>query len=74
MENKRLFWVSFAVFAAINLVENLLHYTIGRDSDKHSFKFGIEPPTKIDWIKIIIIMAVFATLQGSLTLVFYHKK
>lgn len=72
MENKRLFWISFAVFLSINLIENLLHYTIGRESDKETYHIGIEPPTKIDWAKIIIIMAIFASLQGALTMVFYH--
>lgn len=63
-----LFITSFMIFISINLIENLIHYSIGRESDKKIITYI--PPTKIDWIRIIIIMIVFAILQSSLTCYF----
>lgn len=59
--------ISFSVFIVINLLENLLHYNIGRHSNS---KLKFEIPTNTDWIRIIIVMIIFATLQGSLTCYF----
>lgn len=56
--------VSFLVYLFVNLFENLIHYNIGRFSDRET---KIEMPTKKDWIKIVVVMCVFALLQGLLT-------
>jgi hypothetical protein len=56
--------ISFCVYLFVNLFENLIHYNIGRFSDKET---KLEIPTKKDWIKIAIVMCVFALLQGLLT-------
>jgi hypothetical protein len=56
--------ISFFVFIIINLFENLIHYNIGRHSNSE-LKF--ETPTTYDWWRIIIVMVIFATLQGTLT-------
>lgn len=69
--NMHLIAVSFFVYLVVNLFENLIHYNIGRFSDKDT-KFEI--PTKKDWFKIIIVMCVFALLQGVLTYWFQNKK
>ena len=42
----------------------MIHYNIGRFSNKET-KFTI--PSKKDFIKIVIVMCVFALLQGLLT-------
>jgi hypothetical protein len=63
-----LFIISFIVFAVINIIENVIHYNIGKTSNKE-FKFS--NPTRIDWKKIIITMVIFALLQGFLTMYFY---
>lgn len=64
-----LFLVTSGVFLFINTFENIIHFTIGRNihaKDKlEPLKF--EMPTKYDFIKILIVMIVFATLQGVLT-------
>jgi hypothetical protein len=61
--------VSFLVYLFVNLFENLIHYNIGRFSDKET---KIEMPTKKDWIKIAVVMCIFALLQGLLT--YYFNK
>lgn len=62
--------VSFLVYLFVNLFENLIHYNIGRFSDRET---KIELPTKKDWIKIAVVMIVFALLQGFLTYYFNTK-
>ena len=61
--------VSFLVYLFVNLFENLIHYNIGRFSDRET---KIELPTRKDWIKIVVVMIVFAFLQGFLT--YYFNK
>jgi hypothetical protein len=61
--------ISFFVYLFVNFFENLIHYNIGRSSNKET-KFEI--PSKKDWIKIIIVMCVFALIQGLLT--YYFNK
>jgi hypothetical protein len=64
--------ISFLVYIFVNLFENLIHYNIGKFSNKDDIKFDM--PTTKDWIRIIIIMALFALLQGLLTYYFNRKK
>jgi len=59
--------ISFFVYLFVNLFENLIHYNIGRFSNKET---KLEMPSKKDWIKIVIVMCIFALLQGLLTLYF----
>ena len=61
--------VSSLVFIFINFFENIIHYNIGRSSDKETH---IEMPTKRDFIKIVLVMSIFALLQGLLT--YYFNK
>ena len=56
--------VSFFVYIFVNLFENMIHYNIGRFSNKET-KF--ELPNKKDFIKIVIVMCIFALIQGLLT-------
>ena len=70
MVKNHIFLISFFVFICINLIENLLHYNIGRNTDKD---IKINSPTKKDWIKIVVVMLIFAMLQGSLTYYFDKK-
>jgi len=63
-----LFIISFVVFAILNVIENVIHYNIGKTSN-HPLE--ITNPTPKDWKKIIITMIIFALLQGSLTMYFY---
>ena len=62
--------ISFLVFIIINLVENLIHYNIGRHSNS---ELQFETPTTTDWWRIIIVMLIFAILQGTLTCYFDNR-
>ena len=46
------------------MFENMIHYNIGRFSNQET---KLELPTKKDFIKIVIVMCIFALLQGLLT-------
>lgn len=63
-----LFIISFIVFAVLNVIENVIHYNIGKTSNT---EFEFSNPTLIDWKKIIVTMIIFALLQGFLTMCFY---
>jgi hypothetical protein len=56
--------ISFFVYIFVNFFENMIHYNIGRFSNKET---QLELPSKNDFIKIVIVMCVFALLQGLLT-------
>jgi hypothetical protein len=56
--------ISFFVYIFVNLFENIIHYNIGRFSNK---EIKLELPSKKDFIKIVVVMCVFALLQGLLT-------
>jgi len=58
-------FISFAVYIFVNIFENYIHYNIGRNHDSPSIK--LSSPNKVDWIKIIGIMIIFALLQGVMT-------
>ena len=59
--------VSFVVYLFVNLFENLIHYNIGRSSENGDKTQEIKIPSKEDLLKIIIVMMIFAALQGVLT-------
>lgn len=59
--------ISFFVYIIVNLAENLIHYNIGKFSNKET-KFDI--PSEKDWVKIGVVMCVFALIQGLLTYCF----
>ena len=60
--------VSFMVFIILNIIENYIHYNIGRNRDSQYIEFSA--PTITDWLKIIIAMICFAILQASFTYLF----
>jgi hypothetical protein len=63
--------ISFVVYLFVNFFENLIHYNIGRFSNKET---KIEIPTKKDFIKIVVVMCLFALIQGLLTSYFTKLK
>jgi len=66
-QNIRLIIISFCVYLFVNLFENIIHYNIGKFSDHET---QIDIPTQKDWLKIIVVMCVFALLQGLFTVWF----
>ena len=59
--------ISFLVYLFVNLFENMIHYNIGRFSNKET---SFELPSTQDFIKIALVMCLFALLQGLLTVYF----
>ena len=66
----RIFRDSMIVFLFLNIIENYLHYTIGRSSG--TGEWNLPTPNRRDVLRIGFIMIVFAILQGSMTVVFEH--
>jgi hypothetical protein len=60
--------ISMLVFGVLNIIENLIHYNIGRSYKDYNFTF--HTPSQEDFIKIIIVMIIFALAQGFLTELF----
>ena len=68
-EKIHIFVFSFLVFIILNVIENVIHYNIGK---YHSTKDSIVDlhftnPSNKDWIRISVIMFIFAVLQGVFT-------
>jgi hypothetical protein len=64
--------ISMGVFLVLNMFENIIHFSIGRNiKEKDNANIGvIEIPEYYDIIKIIVIMIVFAFLQAIFTYYF----
>ena len=60
-----LFILSILVFIVLNIIENYIHYNIGRHRKSEIFVLSF--PSRQDWFRIISIMLIFAFLQGMLT-------
>jgi hypothetical protein len=56
--------ISFFVYLFVNLFENLIHYNIGRFSNRET---KLDFPSQGDFLKIVIVMCIFALIQGLLT-------
>ena len=56
--------ISFFVYIFVNFFENMIHYNIGRFSNKET---KLTLPTRKDFIKIVLVMCLFALIQGLLT-------
>jgi hypothetical protein len=74
-----IFAFSFIVFIVLNLIENVIHYNIGKYHNNNSevgangnsvAGFHFTNPSETDWVRIIIIMFIFAVLQGFFTTYF----
>jgi hypothetical protein len=61
--------VSFFVYLFVNFFENMIHYNIGKHSNK---EFKMEVPTRKDFVRIFVVMCMFALLQGLLEYLFIH--
>jgi len=75
-----IFAFSFIVFIVLNVIENVIHYNIGKYHEGHNTNgnkvangsaniAGIHftNPSQTDWVRIIVIMLIFAVLQGFFT-------
>jgi hypothetical protein len=57
--------ISMMVFGVLNLIENMIHYNIGRSYKSSELKINF--PSWDDFVKIIIVMIVFGLTQGLMT-------
>lgn len=63
--------ISMGVFLILNMFENIIHFSIGRNiNEKNNANIKIELPEYYDIIKIIFIMMVFAFLHAIFTYYF----
>ena len=66
-----IFAFSFMIFIVLNVIENVIHYNIGKyhDSTNGGGVAGLHftNPSNTDWVRIIVIMFIFAVLQGVFT-------
>ncbi len=72
-----IFVFSFLVFIVLNVIENVIHYNIGKfhegnmkgkSSGKTSVAgFHFTNPSNVVWVRIVVIMLIFAVLQGVFT-------
>jgi len=62
-----IFIVSFLVYVVINMIENYIHYNIGKNQES-GYQIEFSSPSSLDWTKIALVMLVFALLQGILTI------
>ena len=66
-----LFIISMCVFLILNIFENIIHFSIGRNiKEKKNSKIELEIPEYYDIIKIMFIMIIFAILQALFTYYF----
>ena len=74
-----IFAFSFLVFIVLNIIENVIHYNIGKFHDINSppingkgnvAGFHFTNPSHTDWARIVVIMFIFAVLQGFFTTYF----
>jgi len=70
IKEQAIFLISFFVFLSLNIVENLIHFTNGRKPNERVFQMTMSE--RRDWMKIVIIMLVFAILQGGITALIYY--
>ena len=49
------------------MVENYIHYNIGRNQET-TYHIDFSWPSTLEWTKIVVVMVVFALLQGILTI------
>ena len=63
--------ISMGVFLLLNMFENIIHFSIGRNiREKNNSNIGIEFPEYYDIIKIMFIMLLFAFFQAIFTYYF----
>lgn len=71
-KNIYLIFISMLVFGILNLIENLIHYNLGRSYENSEFIFYF--PNLNDFMKIIFTMVIFGLAQGLLTELFIQDK
>ena len=63
-----IFLISGISFLILNLIEDLIQFNIGRNRNLSKSKIYL--PENTEWFYVIIVMFIFATLQGLITYYF----
>ena len=63
-----IFLISGISFFILNLIEDLIQFNIGRN--RQDTKTKVYLPEKVEWFYVIIVMIIFAILQGLITYYF----
>jgi len=72
--SNHIFIISTVVYIILNLIENTIHYNIGRNFDTiHVHDIRFISPSSLDFTRIICVMAVFAILQGIFTVMLANR-
>ena len=67
-KHTQLIIVSMLVFVVLNILENIIHFNIGKHSEKEDFyNYLLNFPSYKDLFRIVVIMLIFGFLQGFLT-------
>ena len=62
-----IFLISAISFFVLNLIEDLIHFNIGRN---HNLEYKVYFPVNSEWYYIIIVMIFFSLMQGIVTYYF----
>lgn len=65
-----IFFISAVSFFILNLIENLIHFNIGRNRDLDNITIYL--PEKSEWFYVISVLVTFPFLQGLVT--YYFEK
>jgi hypothetical protein len=57
---------AFLIFIVLDLIENIVHFNIGRNSSIDNFQFSL--PSIRDFIKMIIVILIFGIVEGGFKL------
>lgn len=66
--NLGIFLSAFTVFLILNMIENYIHYNIGRSHSESGEFIQFKSPNLLEWRNIILVMLLFGVLQGIFTL------
>lgn len=66
-----IFLISAISFFVLNLLEDLIHFNIGRNRNLDNITVYL--PEKSEWLYVIGVMLIFSLLQGFVTYYFENQ-
>ena len=61
LTNTQIIIISTIIFGVLNIIENIIHYSLGRNFNKKGFEFYIPPLN--EFLILIVVMLIFAGLE-----------
>ena len=65
LRDYRFFVYSIVIYILINIIENYVHYNIGKHTEDDRF-IVLTTPSNKDWVKIVVVMLAFAVIHAFL--------